>query len=871
MKAAAIRRSFVEYFCTHHHQPVSGSSLIPHNDPTLLFTNSGMVQFKDVFLGNEQCPYHRAVTTQCCMRAGGKHNDLDNVGYTARHHTFFEMLGNFSFGDYFKKQAIDYAWDFVTNVLHLPAQKLWITVHHSDDTAAAIWQRVGVATERIVRLDADNFWQMGNTGPCGPSSEIFYDHGREVYGGPPGSDEADGDRFVEIWNLVFMEYQRDAAGQLTALPRPSVDTGMGLERIAAVLQGVTNNYQTDLFASLLDTLQQITERATRHDHALHVLADHIRSSSFLIAEGIAPDNAGRGYVLRRIIRRALRHGYQLGLREPFFHRLVPPLCTEMGAAYPLLADKAPHIITTLQHEEKQFLKTLQQGMMLLDQALHRSSGKILDGETAFRLYDTCGFPFDLTRDICREQGFRVDVSGFELALARQRERSRSQQRFSIPHLVLKSSHAASCFIGYEHHHGNGRVVALLVDGKSLSNLNAGDDGAVVLDRTPFYAEGGGQVGDSGMIHGAGALFEVSATRKQDACIVHYGRMVEGRLQTDQTIEAVVDAARRTQIACHHSATHLLHAALHTELGVQAEQRGSQVSMHRLRFDFVHHEPLNDAQLMRIEQAINAEIRANTAITTKQMALEVAKSHGAMAIFGEKYGNTVRVVSMGTGESHPYSRELCGGTHAKRTGDLGVCHIVAESPVAAGIRRIEAVTADAAQDFYQDLHRHTQEILRLSKAGAVVQLAERWQRMMDYQHQMEQKLLQLQQDRLPAEVEKLLNQAQQHEDIRWICAQVSNYDAAGLRALVDRLRERLGRALILLASVHSNHGKIMLCSGCDAQTAKVFRADVLLRYVAQQIGGNGGGRADMAQGGGEHVNQLSAALNSVGAWIADQGR
>lgn len=874
MKAAEIRQKFLQFFESQGHTIVRSSSLVPGNDPTLLFTNSGMVQFKDVFLGSEQRPYSRATSAQRSVRAGGKHNDLENVGYTARHHTFFEMLGNFSFGDYFKRDAIRYAWSLLTEVYRLPAEKLWVTVYHEDDEAYDIWAKeVGVPAERIIRIGdnkgaryaSDNFWQMGDTGPCGPCSEIFYDHGPEVWGGPPGSPEEDGDRYIEIWNLVFMQFNRDASGNMTRLPKPCVDTGMGLERIAAVLQHVHSNYEIDLFQRLIAAAARETGLADLGNNSLKVIADHIRACAFLIVDGVIPGNEGRGYVLRRIVRRAIRHGYKLGRKQPFFHRLVPDLVAEMGDAYPELREAETRVTDILRQEEERFFETIEHGMSILDAAIAELEAagerKVLSGEVAFKLHDTYGFPLDLTADVCRERGLSVDEPAFDAAMAKQREQARAAGKFKMAQ-GLEYRGEKTAFTGYEAIVADDvSVVAVYVDGTSVEAAEAGQDAVLVLDRTPFYAESGGQVGDQGVLSSDTMRFAVQDTLKVMADVVgHHGRVEQGRVRVGDTLKAEVDAVRRARTARNHSATHLMHKALREVLGGHVQQKGSLVDAERTRFDFAHHGPISRADLARVEAIVNAEVLANTPAQIRTMAYDDAVKGGAMALFGEKYGDTVRVLDLGT------SRELCGGTHVQRTGDIGLFKIVAESGVAAGIRRVEAITGDNALRYVQQLD----EQLGQAAAGLKVQPAELVQRIGQIQEQvrgLEKEVAQLKSRAAASQGDELLQAAQTVKGLKVLAATVEGGDGKTLRETVDRLKDKLGRAAIVLAAV--NGDKVSLVAGVTQPDNAQVKAGELVNFVAQQIGGKGGGRADMAQAGGTDAAALPAALAGVAAWVGER--
>ncbi len=865
MKSNQLRKAFLEFFRARGHEIVPGSPLVPANDPTLLFTNAGMVQFKEVFLGLEQRPYRRAASVQRCVRAGGKHNDLENVGYTSRHHTFFEMLGNFSFGDYFKREAIEYAWEFLTGTLGIDPQRLWVTVYEEDDEAAAIWlEEIGVDRARFSRIGAhDNFWSMGDTGPCGPCSEIFYDHGPEVEGGPPGTPQQDGDRYVEIWNLVFMQYDRDQEGRLNPLPRPSVDTGMGLERLAAVMQGVHSNYDIDLFRSLIEAVAGLTEDPSACDPvSLRVIADHIRSCAFLVTDGVVPSNEGRGYVLRRIIRRAVRHGSRLGLTGPFFYRLVDPLIEQMGEAYPELPAARDYVMRVLKQEEERFAETLEHGLRHLEEALAQVQGGELPGETVFRLYDTYGFPVDLTADIARERGVRLGMEGFERQMAAQRERARAAGQFDAAFGERLEIEAQSEFTGYERLEQSSRVVALYRDGRPVDSLQEGEQGAVVLDATPFYGESGGQVGDSGELRSADTRFQVSDTRRESGGVnLHLGSVTSGTLKLGDRLEARVDAQRRRDIACHHTATHLLHAALRQVLGEHVTQKGSLVEPQRLRFDFSHFEPLDEAQLAAIERLVNARIRANLPVETRIMSLQEARAAGAMALFGEKYGARVRVLSIGD-----FSIELCGGTHAARSGDLGLFKIVAESGIAAGVRRIEAVAGARAEQWCATTEQHLRELCGLLKAdrdsaaGKLSQLLER-------NRALEKELERLKQRLASSQGSDLAAQAVEMDGIKVLAARLEGADSKTLRSTLDQLKSRLGSAAIVLAS--SDGQRVNLVAGVTRDLTSRIKAGDLVNSVARQVGGRGGGRPDMAQAGGNRPEALQAALDAVPEWIRQQ--
>ncbi len=869
MKSADIREKFLRFFESKGHTIVASSPLVPGNDPTLLFTNSGMVQFKDVFLGKEQRNYRRATTSQRSVRAGGKHNDLENVGYTARHHTFFEMLGNFSFGDYFKRDAIRYAWELLTGVYALPKERLWITVYAEDDEAYDIWAKeIGVPAERIVRIGdnkgaryaSDNFWQMADTGPCGPCSEIFYDHGPGIWGGPPGSPEADGDRYIEIWNLVFMQFERDESGTLTPLPKPCVDTGMGLERIAAVLQHVHSNYEIDLFQDLIRAAARETACTDLANPSLRVIADHIRACSFLIVDGVIPGNEGRGYVLRRIIRRALRHGHKLGQSNPFFFRLVAELDAVMGGAYPELTAARDRVADVLRQEEERFGETLAHGMAILEQALG-SGTKLLDGDTAFRLYDTYGFPLDLTADVCRERGVTVDEAGFDVAMERQRDQARAAGKFRMA-AGLDYSGDHTRFDGYDHLVvEQARVLALYVDGVATSSVSAGREAVVVLDRTPFYAESGGQVGDAGQLQSANSAtrFAVEDTRKIQADVFgHHGTLLAGELSVGDALNAEVDAVRRARTMRNHSATHLMHKALREVLGAHVQQKGSLVDAERTRFDFSHHAPVTDDEIRQVEARVNTEILANAATEARVMGFDDAVRGGAMALFGEKYGDSVRVLDIGS------SRELCGGTHVSRTGDIGAFKIVAESGVAAGIRRVEAVTGDNAIAWIQGVSAtlsDTAGALKVSAAEVPAKLAQ----LLDSVRALEKEVARLKSKLASSQGDDLAASAVEVNGIRVLAARLEGADAKVLRETVDQLKAKLRTAAIVLAAVDG--GKVSLIAGVTADATHRVKAGDLVNHVAQQVGGKGGGRPDMAQAGGTQPDQLPAALASVAGWVA----
>ena len=864
MTSAEIRQAFLDYFARQGHTKVPSSSLVPENDPTLLFTNAGMNQFKDVFLGREKRDYSRATSAQRCVRAGGKHNDLENVGYTARHHTFFEMLGNFSFGDYFKRDAIRFAWEFLTGELGLPADRLWVTVHVSDDEAADIWlNEMGVSAERFSRLDEDNFWQMGDTGPCGPSSEIFYDHGADVPGGPPGSEDGDLDRYIEIWNLVFMQYDRQDDGELLPLPKPSVDTGMGLERIAAVKQGVHSNYEIDLFQNLLKAAAKATGCDDLEEKSLRVIADHIRSAGFLITDGVVPSNEGRGYVLRRIIRRALRHGHKLGQDKPFFHTLVQALVDEMGDAYPELAREQARVEKALLAEEEQFGRTLAAGMKVLEGAMADLDGDTLPGELVFQLYDTHGFPPDLTADVARERGLGVDMDGFEKEMEAQRERARGAGSFGNDYSDRLNIDAVTDFSGYEKHQDQAEVEGLYRDGEAVDRLDAGDTGMVVLKRTPFYAESGGQVGDRGVLAGDGGRFDVEDTRKRGQAHIHIGTVREGALKVGDKVDAYVDLERRRAIMRHHSATHLLHAALRQVLGEHVQQKGSLVAPNYLRFDFSHGEALSAEQRDEIETLVNRQILANAAVTTELMDMDAARKAGAMALFGEKYADEVRVLTMGT---DGFSKELCGGTHVQRTGDIGLFKITLETSAAAGVRRIEAVTGEYALAAVRDQERALEEIAATVKSSpelAAERVAAQGRRLRELEKEVER----LKQKLASGAGGDLTAEAREVNGIKVLATLVDGADGKTLRVTMDKVKDKLGSAVILLAAADGD--KVALVAGVTKDLTDRVKAGDLMKHVAEQVGGKGGGRPDMAQGGGTDAAALPAALEGVFGWVGER--
>ncbi|KVZ05863.1 alanine--tRNA ligase [Burkholderia stagnalis] len=873
MKAAEIREKFLKFFESKGHTIVRSSSLVPGNDPTLMFTNSGMVQFKDVFLGTDPRPYSRATTAQRSVRAGGKHNDLENVGYTARHHTFFEMLGNFSFGDYFKHDAIKFAWELLTTVYQLPKEKLWVTVYQEDDEAYDIWAKeVGVPNERIIRIGdnkgaryaSDNFWTMGDTGPCGPCTEIFYDHGPDVWGGPPGSPEEDGDRYIEIWNLVFMQFNRDAQGNMTRLPKQSVDTGMGLERLAAVLQHVHSNYEIDLFQNLIKAAARVTGISDLTNNSLKVIADHIRACSFLIVDGVIPGNEGRGYVLRRIVRRAIRHGYKLGRKGSFFHKLVADLVAEMGVAYPELKEAEQRVTDVLRQEEERFFETIEHGMSILEAALadvEAKGGKVLDGELAFKLHDTYGFPLDLTADVCRERGMTVDEPAFDDAMARQREQARAAGKFKAAQ-GLEYTGAKTTFHGYEEiAFDDAKVVALYVDGSSVNEVKAGQDAVVVLDHTPFYAESGGQVGDQGVLANASTRFAVADTLKVQADVIgHHGTLEQGTLKVSDVLRAEIDAHRRARTQRNHSATHLMHKALREVLGAHVQQKGSLVDAEKTRFDFAHNAPLTDDEIRRVEQIVNDEILANAPGIVRVMPYDEAVKGGAMALFGEKYGDEVRVLDLG------FSRELCGGTHVHRTGDIGLFKIVVEGGVAAGIRRVEAITGDNAVRFVQELDARVNEAAAALKAQPS-ELTQRIAQVQDQVKSLEKELAALKSKLASSQGDELAQQAVEIAGVHVLAATLDGADAKTLRETVDKLKDKLKSAAIVLAAVEG--GKVSLIAGVTADASKKVKAGELVNFVAQQVGGKGGGRPDMAQAGGTEPANLPAALAGVKGWVEER--
>jgi len=871
--SAELRQAFLSFFKERGHEIVPSSSLVPGNDPTLLFTNAGMVQFKDVFLGQDKRNYNRATSSQRCVRAGGKHNDLENVGYTARHHTFFEMLGNFSFGDYFKEDAINYAWSFLTETLNLPKEKLWVTVYKDDDEAANIWlNKIGVSEDRLTRIgdkpggkqyESDNFWSMGDTGPCGPCTEIFYDHGPDVAGGPPGTPEEYGDRYIEIWNLVFMQYDRDKSGTLNPLPKPSVDTGMGLERLAAVMQGVHSNYEIDLFQHLIKATAKVTGCKDLENNSLRVIADHIRSCVFLIVDGVIPSNEGRGYVLRRIIRRAIRHGHKLGMRDAFFYKLVAALTKEMGDAYPELVKAQDTVERLLKQEEERFAETLDNGMAILEQAIVDMKGKEIPGEVVFKLYDTYGFPADLTNDIARERGLTLDEAGFEKAMEAQRAQARAASSFAVDYGHTINIEGKTEFTGYDHLEDNAKVVALFAEGKAVDQLNEGQEGLLVLDRTPFYAESGGQAGDHGQLRASGgAAFTVVDTQKQGKDIfAHIGQVNQGVLKVGDSLAAQVDGESRQSTALNHSATHLLHAALRQLFGEHVNQKGSLVNAERLRFDFSHFEPVTPEQLRDIENLVNHHIRLNHEVVTRLMDQEKAKASGAMALFGEKYDDEVRVLSMGD-----FSVELCGGTHVKRTGDIGILKIVSESGIAAGVRRIEAVTGQHALDWLGEGEQHLQDISAMVK-GSRDSVSDKVSQVITKSRELEKELDQLKAKLASSQGSDLASQAEAIAGIKVLAARLDGVDPKSLRDTVDQLKNKLGTAAIVLATVKAD--KVSLIAGVTKDATDKIKAGELVNQVAQQVGGKGGGRPDMAQAGGSQPENLDSALASVYDWAKAQ--
>ena len=862
MKSNEIRQKFLEFFESHGHAIVASSPLVPVNDPTLLFTNAGMVQFKDVFLGQDQRSYVRAATSQRCVRAGGKHNDLENVGYTARHHTFFEMLGNFSFGDYFKRNAIQFAWEFLTDILKIPQDKLWITVYAEDDEAADIWlNEIGINTDRLVRIAAaDNFWQMGDTGPCGPCSEIFYDHGSTIEGGPPGSAQADGDRYIEIWNLVFMQFNRDNEGTLHPLPKPSVDTGMGLERIAAVMQAVHSNYEIDLFQDLIKAAARITDIEDLSNNSLKVIADHIRACAFLVTDGVIPGNEGRGYVLRRIIRRAIRHGYRLGQKQPFFYQLVEDLANTMGEAYPELIAAKLHVTAVLKQEEERFTETLENGMHVLETTLQQKI-QTLDGETAFRLYDTFGFPLDLTADIARERGITVDYDGFEKSMAHQREQARSANKFTMEENITYSGQQTK-FHGYTALKHEGQILAIYKQGSNVDFIEAGDKAVIVLDQTPFYAESGGQVGDCGELLAGNGTLSVSDTQRIQANVFgHHGILRSGRLVIGDKILAEVNPLTRANTANNHSATHLLHAALRQVLGQHVTQKGSLVDANRTRFDFSHHSPVTADELRQIENLVNEQIRHNQPVETQLMKYDDAIKHGAMALFGEKYADEVRVIGMGE-----FSVELCGGTHVAHSGNIGFFKIISESGVAAGIRRVEAITGKAAVEYAQQRDAQLLDIASVLKASPQ-EVTQKLTQFIDNVRHMEKELARLKSKLASSQSDELAEQVRVVQGIKVLAVCLEGANAKALREALDKFKNKLKSCIVVLASTEA--GKITLIAGVTADLTEKVKAGELVNFVARQVGGKGGGRADMAQAGGTQPDNLPTALESVADWVGEK--
>ena len=862
MKSAEIRDAFLNYFADKQHEIVPSSSLVPGNDPTLLFTNSGMVQFKDVFLGDDKRDFRRAVSSQRCVRAGGKHNDLENVGYTARHHTFFEMLGNFSFGDYFKREAITYAWEFLTGVLELPKDRLWVTVHISDDEAANIWiNEIGIDSNRLSRLDEDNFWQMGDTGPCGPCTEIFWDHGEEIPGGPPGSENDDLDRYIEVWNLVFMQFERDSSGKMTPLPKPSIDTGMGLERIAAVMQGVHSNYDIDIFQCLIKEAANLTSCQDLSENSLKVIADHIRSSAFLIVDGVEPSNEGRGYVLRRIIRRALRHGYTLGVKDAFFHRLIDELVAVMGEAYPELQKSQSHLKNVLEKEELQFAKTLDKGMAVLDSALDELSGEKLPGDLIFQLYDTFGFPTDLTNDIARERGFSLDMQGYKQCMDGQRERARAASQFNLNYTDGIRLDGATKFLGYDSICSDSNVMAIYVDGASVSEASNGTEVAIILDQTAFYAESGGQVGDVGTIGSESSRIEINDCKKVGNHNVHIGAVTLGTIGVGDSVNCSIDPVKRHRITLNHSATHLLHEALRQVLGNHVHQRGSLVNEERLRFDFSHDSAVSPAEIRQIEQIVNTEILKNTEVTTEVMDMEQAKAMGAMALFGEKYGDRVRVVSIGG----QFSIELCGGTHVTRTGDIGLIKVSAETSVASGIRRIESVTGMQALAFcdeQQDSIGEIVSIVRGSRSG----LAEKVNSLVDENRRLQKDIERLKDKLAGASGKDMMSGVQEINGVSVLATLVEGADGKSLRGIGDQIRSKMESGMFVLGAIEGS--KASLLAGVTQNLTDQIKAGDLLKHVTDQTGGKGGGRPDLAQGATNGIADVPAALESIYDWAKE---
>jgi alanyl-tRNA synthetase len=866
--SAELRQKFLDYFKANDHQAVASSSLVPGNDPTLLFTNAGMVQFKDVFLGRDKRDYKRATSSQRCVRAGGKHNDLENVGYTARHHTFFEMLGNFSFGDYFKQEAIRYAWEFLTKEIGLPPERLWVTIYAEDDEAADIWlKQIGIDENRFSRIgdkaggkqyESDNFWAMGDTGPCGPCTEIFYDHGAEVAGGPPGTAEEDGDRYIEIWNLVFMQYNRSSDGELHSLPAPSVDTGMGLERLAAIMQGVHNNYDIDLFQHLIKAAAEATGCDDLQSKSLRVIADHIRSCAFLITDGVMPSNEGRGYVLRRIIRRAARHGHKLGMTDPFFYRLVDPLVEEMGEAYPELAAASDNVMHVLKLEEERFAETLDQGMRILEADISNLSGRTISGDTAFRLYDTYGFPLDLTADIARERDLKVDHAGFEVAMEAQRERARTASQFGVDYNQAIDVDEDTVFTGYDRVEQNSKVLEMFVDGENVDILGQDQRAVIILDETPFYAESGGQVGDTGKLITENAVFLVEDTQKQGKAILHIGIIDSGSLRKGDSVHAEINNDMREAIKRNHSATHLMHAALRNVLGNHVQQKGSLVTAERTRFDFSHFEPVTQEQIYAIERQVNAEIMRNISTSDVQMPLEEAKKAGAMALFGEKYDDVVRVVSMGD-----YSTELCGGTHVERAGDIGFFKIIAESGIAAGVRRIEAVTGTGAVAWAEQRESQIDKIAGVLKSSRD-EIVDKVRQLVDRLREQEKTLDQLKAKMASQAGSDLSSEAEEINGVRVLVANLEGADSKALRDTMDQLKNKLGSAAIVLTS--EDDGKVRVVAGVTRDQTSTIKAGELVNIAAAEVGGKGGGRPDMAQAGGSQPENINKALEAARVWL-----
>ena len=859
MTSAELRKAFLDYFVKQNHTAVHSSPVVPGNDPTLLFTNAGMVQFKETFLGQEQRSYTRATSVQRCIRAGGKHNDLENVGYTARHHTFFEMLGNFSFGDYFKQEAIKFAWDFLTKELKLPEEKLWVTVFDEDDETADIWlKEMGVSSERFSRCGAkDNFWSMGDTGPCGPCTDIFYDHGADVAGGPPGSPDEDGDRYIEIWNLVFMQFDRAADGTLTPLPKPSVDTGMGLERLAAVMQNVHNNYDIDLFQAIVKKAAELTNQSDLTNNSLRVIADHIRSCAFTIVDGVLPSNEGRGYVLRRIIRRAIRHGYKLGMNDVFFYKLVPVLVEQMGGAYPELVKEQANVERALKLEEERFAETLENGMKLLEEYISTMQGKSIAGEIAFKLYDTYGFPLDLTADVAREKGLTVDEAGFEKSMEAQRERARSASNFASQSAGTIDYSGETRFVGYNQDDTDAKVAAIFVDGSAVDSVSEGMEAVVILDSTPFYAESGGQVGDTGSLTEGMNSFHIDSCQKQAKAFLHMGKVTAGTISVGQVLHAQIDVDGRRSSERNHSATHLLHAALRTVLGTHVQQKGSLVTPERLRFDFSHFEPIKPEQLLEIEKLVNKNIMLNNPVGTNEMDIESAKEKGAMALFGEKYGDVVRVVDMGD-----FSVELCGGTHVCSTGQIGPFRLLSETGIASGVRRIEAVTGDGAWAAIYEDDKTLLNVAATVKSDKNQVEAKVTQLVADHK-ELEKQFKQLQSKMASSQGDDLANQAVKVGEVNVLAAQLEGADVNTLRETLDKLKDKLAPAAIVLAAVDGE--KVSLVAGVSKDVTGTFKAGELVNHVAQQVGGKGGGRPDMAQAGGKDPSKLAEALASVQAW------